>query len=313
MRGCALAGVELTEEAVDLPSFRHPPAAAYVLGPEKGVLSPELIARSDHRVRIPMRFCLNLGVAGAIDMYDRLMTTGRRARRRERQAARRLSQGSRRPFGCHLHRAGEPVTRIDRTRAPESPQAPWRWRSGRSKTLQTPTREMTRRHLIAALPTFLAWLLLAGPAAAQAIERISDDQDWSTFRYKEDGETVCYMASEPKKAEGDYTDRGDVYAIVTHRPASNRIGEVSINAGYAYQKESSVRLKIGSNSWDLFTNGSSAWAPSPEDDQAIVKAMKGGSSMTVKGTSSRGTLTTDTYSLLGFSKAYSAISQACGL
>lgn len=172
---------------------------------------------------------------------------------------------------------------------------------------------MTRRHLIAALPTFLAWLLLAGPAAAQAIERISDDQDWSAFRYKEDGETVCYMASEPKKAEGDYTDRGDVYAIVTHRPASNRIGEVSINAGYAYQKESSVRLKIGSNSWDLFTNGSSAWAPSPEDDQAIVKAMKGGSNMTVKGTSSRGTLTTDTYSLLGFSKAYGAISQACGL
>ena len=81
MRGRALVGVELTEEAVDLPSFRHPPAAAYVLGPEKGVLSPELIARSDHRVRIPMRFCVNLGVAGAIDMYDRLMTTGRHARR----------------------------------------------------------------------------------------------------------------------------------------------------------------------------------------------------------------------------------------
>lgn len=80
-RGCALVGVELTEDAVDLPSFRHPPAAAYVLGPEKGVLSPELIARADHLVRIPMRFCVNVGVAGAIVMYDRLMTTGRHARR----------------------------------------------------------------------------------------------------------------------------------------------------------------------------------------------------------------------------------------
>lgn len=80
-RGCALVGVELTEEAIDLPSFRHPLAAAYVLGPEKGVLSPELIARSDHLVRIPMRFCVNVGVAGAIVMYDRLMTTGRHARR----------------------------------------------------------------------------------------------------------------------------------------------------------------------------------------------------------------------------------------
>lgn len=172
---------------------------------------------------------------------------------------------------------------------------------------------MTKRLLIAALAAFVPWLLLAAPAAAEAIERISDHQDWSAFRYKQDGETVCYMASSPKKAEGDYTTRGDIFAIVTHRPASNRIGEVSIDAGYTYQKDSSVRLKIGAKSWDLFTNGSSAWAPTATDDQAIVKAMRAGSSMTVKGTSSRGTLTTDTYSLLGFSKAYAAISKACGL
>lgn len=172
---------------------------------------------------------------------------------------------------------------------------------------------MTKRHLIAALAAFVPWLLLAEPAAAQAIERISNHQDWSAFRYKQDGETVCYMASTPKKSEGDYTSRGDVFAIVTHRPASNRIGEVSISAGYAYQKGSSVRLKIGADSWDLFTDGGTAWAPTAPEDQAIVKAMRAGSSMTVKGTSSRGTLTTDTYSLLGFSKAYGAISQACGL
>jgi invasion protein IalB len=176
---------------------------------------------------------------------------------------------------------------------------------------------MSKRHFIAAfavfLPGFLLALLLTGPAAAQAIERLSNHRDWSAFRYKEDGENVCYMASSPKKAEGDYTQRGDVFAIVTHRPASNRIGEISINAGYTYKKDSSVRLKIGSKNWDLFTDGSSAWAPSAQDDKAIVKAMRAGSSMVVKGTSSRGTLTTDTYSLLGFSKALGAIDKACGL
>ncbi len=76
-RGCALIGVELSEEAVDLPSFRHPQAAAYVLGPERGALSPELTALCDHLVRIPTRFCVNVGVAGAIVMYDRMMTMGR--------------------------------------------------------------------------------------------------------------------------------------------------------------------------------------------------------------------------------------------
>jgi len=172
---------------------------------------------------------------------------------------------------------------------------------------------MSRRHLIAAFAAIVSWPLLTGPAAAQAIERISDHQAWSAFRYKEDGETVCYMASTPKKAEGDYTTRGDVFAIVTHRPASNRIGEVSISAGYSYKEESSVRLKIGSKGWDLFTDGTSAWAPTAVEDKAIVKAMRAGSSMVVKGTSGRDTLTTDTYSLLGFSKAYGAINKACGL
>jgi len=71
-RGCKLVGVELLDEAISLPSFRHPLRAAYVLGPERGALSSELIARCDHIVRIPTRFCINVAVAGAIVMYDRV-------------------------------------------------------------------------------------------------------------------------------------------------------------------------------------------------------------------------------------------------
>src|SRR5690606_9934183 len=73
-RDCVLVGVELTPDAVDLPSFRHPRAAAYVLGPERGSLSPELTALCDHVVKIPTRFCVNVGLAGAIVMYDRLLS-----------------------------------------------------------------------------------------------------------------------------------------------------------------------------------------------------------------------------------------------
>ncbi|RMD63930.1 MAG: RNA methyltransferase [Alphaproteobacteria bacterium] len=80
-RGCALVGVELSDDAIDLPSFPHPMAAAYVLGPERGSLSPALIARCDHVVKIPTKFCVNVGVAGAIVMYDRMLSLGRFARR----------------------------------------------------------------------------------------------------------------------------------------------------------------------------------------------------------------------------------------
>ena len=70
-RGCRLVGVELLDEAIELPRFQHPAQAAYVLGPEKGSLSPELLARCDVTVKIPTRFCVNVGMAGAIVMYDR--------------------------------------------------------------------------------------------------------------------------------------------------------------------------------------------------------------------------------------------------
>lgn len=76
-RGCSLVGIELMAESVQLPSFRHPRQAAYVLGSERGGLSPEMVARCDHIVKIPTRFSLNLAVAGAIVLYDRMLTLGR--------------------------------------------------------------------------------------------------------------------------------------------------------------------------------------------------------------------------------------------
>ena len=78
---CALVGVELLDSATDLPSFRHPLSAAYVLGPERSSLSPDMLACCRHTVRIPTRFALNLAVAGALVLYDRLLQHGRFAER----------------------------------------------------------------------------------------------------------------------------------------------------------------------------------------------------------------------------------------
>ncbi|MDX6750857.1 RNA methyltransferase [Geminicoccaceae bacterium 1502E] len=104
-RGCQLVGVELVEDATALPSFRHPLNAAYVFGPERGSLSPRMLERCDHVVQIPMRFCVNLGVAGAIVMYDRLLCYGRFAPRPVR------SGGPTEELAPHVH--GRPVLRAE--------------------------------------------------------------------------------------------------------------------------------------------------------------------------------------------------------
>lgn len=169
------------------------------------------------------------------------------------------------------------------------------------------------RSLLAFLAVATLALLPPAAAGAQSIERLGDFSDWSAFKYEEGGNLVCFMASEPTKAEGNYTTRGKIHAMVTHRPGEQRRDEVSIQAGYTYQDKSLVEVSVGALKVELFTQGDSAWTVDKETDKRLVQAMIKGSTMTVQGTSSRGTNTRDTYSLAGFTRAYQAINQACGL
>ena len=76
-KGCTLVGVEILDEAIELPSFNHPPQAAYVFGPERGTLSPSLINHCSLLIKIPTKFSINVGLAGAIVMYVRSVARGR--------------------------------------------------------------------------------------------------------------------------------------------------------------------------------------------------------------------------------------------
>ncbi|MBH88660.1 MAG: rRNA methyltransferase [Magnetovibrio sp.] len=81
---CTLVGIELIEDSIELPSFRHPTRAAYVLGPERNSLSQDMVSLCEYVVRIPMQFCVNVSIAAAIVMYDRVQSMGRFQRRPER-------------------------------------------------------------------------------------------------------------------------------------------------------------------------------------------------------------------------------------
>ncbi len=164
---------------------------------------------------------------------------------------------------------------------------------------------------------FLAFLLIVAvsatvavaPAAAE-IDTLGVFKDWGAYKTTQDGKRLCYMVGKPRRAEGTYAARGEIYAFVTHRPAAKRFDEVSIDAGYVYKEGSEIKVKIADKSFTLFPHEGSAWA---DNDKAMIAAMKAGSAMVVRGVSKRGTKTKDTYSLLGFTAAYNAIGKACGL
>ncbi|SVE59944.1 uncharacterized protein METZ01_LOCUS512798, partial [marine metagenome] len=77
-------------------------------------------------------------------------------------------------------------------------------------------------------------------------------------------------------------------------------------AGYPFQEGSDINVDIDGKKYTLFTNNETALAYDGED-QLFIERMQNGKKMIVVGFSKRGTKTTDTYSLFGFTPAYETI------
>ncbi len=163
------------------------------------------------------------------------------------------------------------------------------------------------------IPLF-AFCLFSG-FAAQASEQkeIGHFGSWTAYVFDENGGKVCYMAAKPTKAEGKYSKRGEVVAMITHRPREGTKNVFSYMSGYGYKKGSNVELSLDGKEFTLFTQNDMAWAADASADNTLAAALQKGSKMVVKGVSSRGTETKDTFSLSGSTKAYEAISKACGI
>lgn len=162
-----------------------------------------------------------------------------------------------------------------------------------------------------ALCAVLSFLGLNSQAHAGEPRLLGTYGDWSAYVFTENGNKVCYMASKPKKEEGNYTRRGEIFALITHRPAEGTKNVFSYITGYEYKAGSEATIDIGSNRFVLFTQDETAWAPDAQTDNKIADAIKAGSNMIVKGTSSRGTLTTDTFGLKGSAAAHDKITAEC--
>ncbi|HNQ92162.1 MAG TPA: invasion associated locus B family protein [Alphaproteobacteria bacterium] len=135
---------------------------------------------------------------------------------------------------------------------------------------------------------------------------------WKAYSHKDGGNPLCFMSATPQKAEGKYSKRGKIYAMIAHRPNEKSRDVFSYIAGYTYKDSADVTVTIGKDKFILFGQGESAWTPSEDQDKRLASAIQKGSTMVVEGMSARGTKTKDTFSLKGSGDAYAAISKACG-
>jgi hypothetical protein len=151
------------------------------------------------------------------------------------------------------------------------------------------------------------------PANGAKAEHLGDAQGWSAFAETDKNAKACYLVGRPVKSEPDNLKRGDVYVYVTHRPAEKTFNVVSFASGYPYKDATDAELAVDTHKFALFTSKESAWSRDAATDKAVVDAMAKAKQAVLKGTSTRGTNTTDTYSLDGFATMLAQIDKACGV
>lgn len=157
-------------------------------------------------------------------------------------------------------------------------------------------------------------LMVGMTGSARAVEPTSLGvfNDWTAYTYKAADTKVCYVVAQPKSSQAaKKVKRDPIFFLVTHMPGRNIKGEISTIIGYPFKESTTVQLTIDTVEFELFTNGDGAWADTTEKEKKIVATMKAGQTFSVRGTSWKGTETTDTYSLSGFSAAMDKIDAAC--
>ena len=118
----------------------------------------------------------------------------------------------------------------------------------------------------------------------------------------------CFIGSAPVETDlPESKQRGNTYILV-YRINKSKDAIVQIAAGYPYKKDQNVDVTIDNVKFDFYSDDDTAWS---NDDNKVIFAMKKGIKLTVKGESSRGTKTTDIYTLKGFTAAYNQLFNDC--
>lgn len=177
------------------------------------------------------------------------------------------------------------------------------------QTQTSPYRSIAR--LVTGCALALSAICYAGASMAQTPTLLTQERDWAAYMAEVDGGKTCYALSQPKDQEPKNVRRDPAFFFVTTRPKDNIRNQVSVIIGYPFAEGSKVTIDVGSDNFTLFTKDDKAWIENLAEQDRLVNAIKAGTSMVIKGTSKRGTNTTDTYSLLGVTAAFDRAASAC--
>ena len=163
-----------------------------------------------------------------------------------------------------------------------------------------------------------AILVLAGTgvlAQEESTNQVAAKTAWSVF--EDTNPKECWAVSSPtetvntKDGRVVAVRRGDILLMTFYRPDAGVKGQITFTGGYPFAGGSTVNVNIGGQEFEMFTEGEWAWPASTADDAKIITAMKRGADAVLTARSSRGTITKDTFSLLGYTAAVEEAEKRC--
>ena len=167
--------------------------------------------------------------------------------------------------------------------------------------------KIMKQILIAALFCFTFGTL----NAEESLKSIGKFKDWKSFVLSKEGNKTCFAQSIPVVRAPKKIKRDPSRLFVSFRPNENINNEVSVTNGYEFKLKAPVTAKSGKKSYDLFSKGRFAWVVDNKDEKKLIVTMKKASRLMIVGNTNKGDQTTDHYSMMGFTKAYTIAKKSC--
>ena len=146
---------------------------------------------------------------------------------------------------------------------------------------------------------------------AEELKKMGTHKDWETYVIKSDAGKVCFAQSKPV-LQAPKTSEREARLFISFRPNEKIKDEISITAGYIFNKKNLITAKSGKNKYKFDIAAENfAWMADTKQEKKMIKTMKKGSRIMITGYNQKGSQTIDHYSLLGFTKAYKATRANC--
>jgi invasion protein IalB len=153
----------------------------------------------------------------------------------------------------------------------------------------------------------------AAAAAAAQPTLLGQYGDWGAYTAQPEGKKVCFTLAKPKSSTTTPAGRkrDPAFVFISTRPSENVRNEISVVIGYPFKSSSDASAEVGTTKFAMYTQNDGAWIKNVAEEARLIDAMRKGADLTIKGTSIRGTQSTDTFSLKGLAQAMDRVAQEC--